>query len=106
MKLQNRKTNRNRTAKASLRGMMLQLPREFYRLPDFELRGGYLTTDGCRRVLNFEPEKVCLDMGDFTVTFYGAELRIESYAGKRLVLAGQIETIVFQNKWGKPKHET
>ena len=58
--------------------------RAFYRLPEMELRGGSLLTDGCRRVLDFTPQRICLDMGDTLVTLYGEELRIESFAGKKI----------------------
>lgn len=50
-------------------------------------------------MLDFAPEKICLDMGDFIVTFYGGGLRIESLNGKRLLLTGRITAITFQNKW-------
>ena len=56
---------------------------------------------GCRRVLEFSPEKICLDMGSFTVTFYGAALQIESLTGKSLILTGKIRRIDFANKWGE-----
>ena len=73
--------------------------RDFYRLPDLVLRSGYVATDGCRRVLDFTPEKICLDLGRTLVTLYGEELRIESLAGYRLVAAGQIARIEFSRKW-------
>lgn len=94
---------KNRGSSVSLRSLLAQPSASFYRLPDLSLRGGYLTTDGCRRVLDFGPEKICLDMGNFIVTFYGTKLRIESLAGKRLILAGQISHITFQNKWEAAK---
>lgn len=99
MKPRKPKAKRTRKEAASLRSMLAQPPSAFYRLPEFELRGGYLITEGCRRVLDFEPEKICLDMGNFIVTFYGTELRIESLTGKRLILAGRIANIAFRNKW-------
>lgn len=95
-----------RTGGIPVRSLLAQPPSAFYRLPDFEMRGGFLTTDGCRRVLDFAPEKICLDMGNFLVTLYGAELQIESLAGKRLILAGKIKGITFQNKWEDSSHET
>lgn len=96
------KAKRTRKEAVSVRSMLAQPPTAFYRLPEFELRGGYLITEGCRRVLDFEPEKICLDMGNFIVTFYGTELRIESLTGKRLILAGRIANIAFRNKWEVP----
>lgn len=96
---------KHRAGSVSLRSLLAQPPEAFYRLPDFALRGGYLSTDGCRRVLDFEPEKICLDMGNFIVTFYGQALRIESLTGKRLILAGQIASIVFKRKWEGCPHE-
>ncbi len=81
--------------------LFAQPPAAFYRLPEFELRGGSLLTRGCRRVLEFSPEKLCLDMGSFTVTFYGAALQIESLAGKSLILTGKFRRIDFANKWGE-----
>ena len=46
-------------------------------------------------VLDFTPEKICLDLGRTLVTLYGEELWIESLAGYRLVAAGQIARIEF-----------
>lgn len=73
--------------------------RDFYHLPDLTLRGGHIATDGCRRVLDFTPEKICLDLGDTIITLYGTGLRIESFAGRRLVSSGQIRNIEFRRKW-------
>ena len=68
-----------------------------------ELRGGNLLTDGCRRVLDFTPQRICLDMGDTLVTLYGADLRIESFAGKRLIAAGRFARIELRSKWEVPQ---
>ena len=76
---------------------------DFYRLPELELRGGNLLTDGCRRVLDFTPQRICLDMGDTLVTLYGADLRIESFAGKRLIAAGRFARIELRSKWEVPQ---
>ena len=81
-------------------------PDGFYRLPELELRGGTLLTDGCRRVLDFTPERVCLDMGDTLVTLYGGGLRIESFAGKRLILAGRFTRVELRSKWEVQPGET
>lgn len=72
---------------------------DFYHLPDLVLRGGHVATDGCRRVLDFTPEKICLDLGDSVITLYGSGLRIESFAGRRLISSGQIRNIEFRHKW-------
>ena len=52
-----------------------------------------------RRVLDFTPQRICLDMGDTLVTLYGEELRIESFAGKRLILAGRFARVELRSKW-------
>ena len=88
-----------------LRRMAAPPPRDFYRLPELELRGGNLLTDGCRRVLDFTPQRVCLDMGDTLVTLYGEGLRIESFAGKRLILAGRFARVELRSKWEVPPDE-
>ena len=67
--------------------------------------GGNLLTDGCRRVLDFTPQRVCLDMGDTLVTLYGEGLRIESFAGKRLILAGRFTRVELRSKWEVPPDE-
>lgn len=72
---------------------------EFYRLPDLMLRSGHVATDGCHRVLDFTPEKLCLDLGDTIVTLYGERLRIESFSGRRLISAGLVSRIEFGRKW-------
>ena len=77
-----------------LRRLAAPPPADFYRLPELELRGGNLLTDGCRRVL---------DMGDTLVTLYGADLRIESFAGKRLIAAGRFARIELRSKWEVPQ---
>lgn len=101
MKLHKPNKRRSRRALPRPRDLFAQPSDTFYRLPEFELRGKSLLTRGCRRVLEFTPERVCLDMGSFTVTFYGAALQIESLAGKSLILTGKIRRIDFANKWGE-----
>ena len=64
---------------------------------------GKLLTDVCRRVLDFTPQRICLDMGDTLVTLYGADLRIESFAGKRLIAAGRFARIELRCKWEVPQ---
>lgn len=81
-------------------GRWFRMPaRDFYHLPDLVLRGGHVATDGCRRVLDFTPEKICLDLGDTIITLYGRQLRIESFAGHRLISTGQIHNIELRRKW-------
>ena len=103
--MKQRRPKRRRAAPLALHGMLAKLPDGFYRLPEFSLRGGCLATDGCRRVLDLTPEKICLDMGGFLVTLYGTSLRIESLCGKRLLLAGRFTGITFQEKWKGTRHE-
>lgn len=99
MKNKKRRFRQPKGERPTLRSMLKQPPPDFYHLPDFEMRSGYLMTEGCKKVLDFEPEKICLDMGNFLVTFYGTNLQIESLTGKRLILAGRIRQIRFRNKW-------
>lgn len=73
--------------------------KDFYKIPDLVLRGGHVATDGCRRVLDFTSEKICLDLGDSLVTFYGQNLHIESFSGRRLVCSGLVRSIEFRRKW-------
>ena len=49
--------------------------------------------------------RVCLDMGDTLVTLYGEGLRIESFAGKRLILAGRFTRVELRSKWEVPPDE-
>lgn len=85
---------RERTAEAAV-----YADAKWYRMPELVLRGGQVSTDGCRRVLDFTPQKICLDMGDVVLTLYGDELRIESMTGKRLVAAGKVKCIELHSKW-------
>ncbi|MGN0974819.1 MAG: YabP/YqfC family sporulation protein [Gemmiger sp.] len=68
-------------------------------MPELELRGGAVLTDGCRRILVLETDKICLDMGRSIVTLYGDSLRIESYNGKRLAVCGKVTGIELSGKW-------
>lgn len=79
--------------------LLAQPPRQFYFLPELEIRGGLIITDGCRRVLDFAPQKITLDVGSTVITFYGTALRIESLNGKRLTVAGRVARIDFAPKW-------
>ena len=81
-------------------------PAAFYTLPEIELRGGCAVVSGCRRVLTFTPEKICVDTGRVLITFYGCRLRIESLVGKRLMLAGEVARIEFLHKWPKADSRT
>ena len=93
-------------ARPDPRRLVAPPPDGFYHLPELELRGGTLLTDGCRRVLDFTPERICLDMGDTLVTLYGGGLRIESFAGKRLILAGRFTRVELRSKWEVQPGET
>lgn len=44
-------------------------------------------------------------MGDTLVTLYGEGLRIESFAGKRLILAGRFTRVELRSKWEVPPDE-
>lgn len=86
--------------------LFAQPPAAFYTLPEIELRGGCAVVSGCRRVLTFTPEKICVDTGRVLITFYGCRLRIESLVGKRLMLAGEVARIEFLYKWPKADSRT
>ena len=80
--------------------LLHRLPEGFYHQPDLQLRGGCLVADGCRSVLDFHPEQLCLDLGALIVTLYGRALRIESFVGQRVIVAGRIERLELQRRWG------
>lgn len=86
--------------------LFAQPPAAFYTLPEIELRGSCAVVSGCRRVLTFTPEKICVDTGRVLITFYGCRLRIESLVGKRLMLAGEVARIEFLHKWPKADSRT
>lgn len=86
--------------------LFAQPPAAFYTLPEIELRGNCAVVSGCRRVLTFTPEKICVDTGRVLITFYGCRLRIESLVGKRLMLAGEVARIEFLHKWPKADSRT
>lgn len=88
-----------RTPAPTLHDLLRQPDADFYRLPDLEIRSGRIVTDGCRRVLDFAPQKITLDVGSTVITFYGTALRIESLNGKRLTVAGRVARIDFAPKW-------
>lgn len=71
----------------------------FYRLPELEVRGGMILTDGCRRVLDLTDQRLSLDMGRVVITLYGEALRIESFSGRRLSVKGRVARIEFVRKW-------
>ena len=86
--------------------LFAQPPAAFYTLPEIELRGSCAVVSGCRRILTFTPEKICVDTGRVLITFYGCRLRIESLVGKRLMLAGEVARIEFLHKWPKADSRT
>ena len=57
MKLRKLTKKRSRQPLPSPGDLFTQPPAAFYRLPEFELRGSSLLTRGCRRVLEFSPER-------------------------------------------------
>ena len=91
MKQHPRRRSKRRTPAPTLHDLLRQ--------PEMELRGGSLLTDVCRRVLDFAPQKITLDVGSTVITFYGTALRIESLNGKRLTVAGRVARIDFAPKW-------
>lgn len=94
-----RSASQKKAAGVPIKNLFEQPEDDFYRMPELQIRGGCILTDGCRRVLDFSPEKLCLDMGHFVITFYGAQLRIESLSGRRLSVAGKVYRIEFARKW-------
>lgn len=88
MKQHPRRRSKRRTPAPPCTTWLQPAGRRFYRLPDLEIRSGRIVTDGCRRVLDFAPQKITLDVGGTVITFYGTALRIESLNGKRLTVAG------------------
>ena len=99
MKQHPRRRSKRRTPAPTLHDLLRPPDADFYRLPDLEIRSGRIVTDGCRRVLDFTPQRICLDMGDTLVILYGEDLRIESFAGKRLILAGRFARVELRSKW-------
>lgn len=91
--------SRKRSSGIPVKSLFEQPAESFYRLPELQIRGGSILTDGCRRVLDFSPERLSLDMGHFVITFYGQTLRIESFSGRRLNVTGKISRIDFLRKW-------
>lgn len=102
MRLKNKRRLHKAAPRASLSAIFRQPSSDFYRLPELEIRGGVILTEGCRKILDFEPQKLCLDMGRFVVTFYGQGLHIESLNGKRAVVGGAVARIDFTAKWEGP----
>lgn len=86
-----------RTEKAA--PLFRQPARDFYHIPDLVLRGGKIVTDGCRRILDFTEQTLCLDMGAVIITLYGEKLQIESLSSRRLIATGQVQRIEFTRKW-------
>ena len=93
---------RKAAPRAPLASLFRQPAADFYRLPELEIRGGVILTEGCRKILDFEPQKLCLDLGRIVVTFYGQGLHIESLNGKRAVVGGAVARIDFTAKWEGP----
>ena len=63
MKQHPRRRSKRRTPAPTLHDLLRQPDADFYRLPDLEIRSGRIVTDGCRRVLDFAPQKITLDVG-------------------------------------------
>ena len=98
MKQHPRRRSKRRTPAPTLHDLLRQPDADFYRLPDLEIRSGRIVTDGCRRVLDFAPQKITLDVGSTVITFYGTALRIESLNGKQLTVAERVTRIDFAPK--------
>ncbi len=96
----NAKHRRRKTSPgAAVSALFRQPSADFYTLPELAIRGGRIVTEGCRKVLDFDAQRLQLDMGHFLLTFYGQELHIESLNGKRAVVAGRVARIDFAAKW-------
>lgn len=96
------KTTRRRHKAAPIKAaaaLFRQPGTDFYTLPELEVRGGRIVTEGCRKVLDFTPQRLQLDMGRLVITFYGQALHIESLKGKRAVVGGQVARIDLTAKW-------
>ena len=104
--MKHKRKTRRESPGTYLKRLVRQPPAAFYTLPEIELRGSCAVVSGCRRVLTFTPEKICVDTGRVLITFYGCRLRIESLVGKRLMLAGEVARIEFLHKWPKADSRT
>jgi sporulation protein YqfC len=93
--------HRKAKEKQDVKSLFAQPSDNFYRLPEIEVRGGRVMTDGCRKVLAFNKAAIELDMGKSLIKVYGIDLQIESYSQKRLVIQGKIAGMKFVQKWSE-----
>lgn len=81
-----------RTEHRLLHGRLFALPPEdFYSRPELHiLCGGGMQIEGCRSIAALEPGLVRVRAGRWMLSLYGEALRMDSLAGRRLLLSGTL----------------
>lgn len=68
----------------------------FSGVPHLELCGNFrCMVDGLKSVLEYSPDKIVLQIGKKSVTFYGDDLHIEYFTPQGAVVAGTIISLDF-----------
>lgn len=57
--------------------------------------GGALEIENCRSILQYDAEKLKLDMGELSVTIEGNELVVDTYQKMLITVRGQVFSIHF-----------
>ena len=57
--------------------------------------GGALEIENCRSILQYDAEKLKLDMGELSVTIEGNELVVDTYQKTLITVRGQVFSIHF-----------
>ena len=66
-------------------------PPDFYHHPILHLDcGGRIEVEGCKSVMRYDKDQICLDMGGIQVALYGDGLILEALNGRELQIRGQV----------------
>lgn len=63
--------------------------------PRIEMAGNECTVDGLQSIIEYSDTKITVSLGSQTITFYGDELKINSFTREGAVVEGNILSMEF-----------
>ena len=70
---------------------------EYASLPHIELIGcNECIIDGLKGIIKYDSEKIKVDLGKFSVTFYGDGLYINSFSHEGAIVSGTVVSVEFE----------
>lgn len=84
--------------KLRLKEKILPADRDYsFGKPRIEMSGGECTVDGLQSILEYSNDKIILSLGTQIITFFGDDMRINSFTREGVVVEGNIISMEFSS---------